>query len=95
MFDLFFRYCPHLIELTLEKSPVHVPDNYEVIDPTYISHSLQKFYYLGEMSSLLVHNYMMKGIGHYMPSLKELEVQPQADWIIEFFGTEKFTVNYT
>merc|ERR1712029_681188 len=53
------RYCPHLTELTLEKSPVHVPDNYEVIDPTYISHSLQKFYYLGEMSSLLVHNYMM------------------------------------
>jgi len=94
------RYCPHLIELTLEKSPVHVPDNYEVIDPTYISHSLQKFYYLGEMSSLLVHNYMMKGIGHYMPSLKELEVQPQAvlgyhgltpDQVIELASLKKLT----
>jgi len=72
------RYCPKLMELILEKSPVHIPDNYEVIDPSYVSTSLTRFSYLGEMSSLLVHNFMMRGIAHYMPSLIELEVQPQA-----------------
>merc|ERR1719342_1666115 len=72
------RYCPKLTELVLEKSPVHVPDNYEVIDPSYVSRSLTRFSYLGEMSSLLVHNFMMRGIAHYMPALIELEVQPQA-----------------
>ena len=68
------RYCPKLKELILEKSPVHVPDNYEVIDPSYVSDSLTRFSYLGEMSSLLVHNFMMRGIAHYMPALIELEV---------------------
>ena len=68
------RYCPKLTELVLEKSPVHVPDNYEVIDPSYVSSSLTRFSYLGEMSSLLVHNFMMRGIAHYMPALIELEV---------------------
>jgi len=72
------RYCPKLTELVLEKSPVHVPDNYEMIDPDYVSASLTRFSYLGEMSSLLVHNFMMRGIAHYMPALIELEVQPQA-----------------
>ena len=71
------KYCPKLTDLTLEKCPVHVPDNYEVVDASYISHSLVKFYFLGEMASLLVHNFMMKGIATYMPKLKELEVQPQ------------------
>ena len=68
------RYCPKLKELVLEKSPVHVPDNYEVVDPSYVSDSLTRFSYLGEMSSLLVHNFMMRGIAHYMPALIELEV---------------------
>jgi len=71
------RYCPKLRDLVLEKSPVHVPDNYDVVDPGFVSHSLKRFYYLGEMSSLLVHDFMMRGISHYMPALTELEVQPQ------------------
>jgi len=69
-------YCPRLRDLVLERSPVHVPDNYEVVDPSYVSHTLKRFYYLGEMSSLLVHDFMMRGISHYMPALTELEVQP-------------------
>ena len=71
---LLLRCCPQLTDLVLEKSPVHVPDNYEVIDPSYISRSLTRFSYLGEMSSLLVHNFMMRGIAHYMPALLEQEV---------------------
>ena len=71
------QYCPKLRDLVLEKCPVHVPDNYEVVDPRFISHTLKRFYYLGEMSSLLVHDFMMRGISHYMPALTELEVQPQ------------------
>jgi len=71
------RYCPKLRDLVLERSPVHVPDNYDVVDPGFISRSLKRFYYLGEMSSLLVHDFMMRGISHYMPALIELEVQPQ------------------
>lgn len=71
------QYCPKLRDLVLEKCPVHVPDNYEVVDPMFISHTLKRFYYLGEMSSLLVHDFMMRGISHYMPALKELEIQPQ------------------
>ena len=45
-----------------------------MIDPSYVSDSLTRFSYLGEMSSLLVHNFMMRGIAHYMPALIELEV---------------------
>ena len=56
---------------------MHVPDNYDVISAAHISHNLTRFYYLGEMSSLLVHDFMMKGISTYMPALKELEVQPR------------------
>jgi len=70
-------YCPRLRDLVLEQSPVHVPDNYDVISSAHISHNLTRFYYLGEMSSLLVHDFMMKGISTYMPALKELEVQPR------------------
>ena len=68
------HYCPKLTKLVLEKSPMHVPDNYEIIDPSYVSTSLTRFSYLGEMSSLLIHNFMMRGISHYMPALIELEV---------------------
>ena len=68
------RYCPLLTKLTLEKCPVHVPANYEVLDPSYVGHNLTSFSYLGEMSSLLVHNYMTRAISHYMPALVELEV---------------------
>jgi len=71
------QYCPKLRDLVLEKCPVHVPDNYEVVDQRFVSHTLKRFYYLGEMSSLLVHDFMMRGISHYMPALTELEVQPQ------------------
>jgi len=70
-------YCPRLKDLVLEQSPVHVPDNYEVISTAHISHTLTRFYYLGEMSSLLVHDFMMRGIAAYMPALRELEVQPK------------------
>ena len=69
------HFCPRLTDLRLERSPVHVPDNYEVIDRRFVSSSLQRFYYLGEMSSLLVHNYMTTGIAIYMPNLVELEVR--------------------
>ena len=69
------HFCPRLTDLRLERSPVHVPDNYEVIDRRFVSSSLQRFYYLGEMSSLLVHNYMTTGIAIYMPHLVELEVR--------------------
>ena len=71
---LLSRYCPLLTKLTLEKCPVHVPANYEVLDPSYVGHNLTSFSYLGEMSSLLVHNYMTRAISHYMPALVELEV---------------------
>ena len=71
------KYCPQLRELLLEKTPIHVPDNYDVVDPTYVSASLKKFYFLGEMSSLLVHDFLTRGISCYMPELVELEVQPQ------------------
>eukprot|EP00092_Neocalanus_flemingeri_P003022 GFUD01003231.1.p1 GENE.GFUD01003231.1~~GFUD01003231.1.p1 ORF type:complete len:621 (-),score=171.92 GFUD01003231.1:623-2485(-) len=71
------QYCPKLRDLVLEKCPVHVPDNYEVVDQRFVSHSLKRFFYLGEMSSLLVHDFMMRGISHYMPALTELEIQPQ------------------
>ena len=67
------HFCPRLTDLRLERSPVHVPDNYEIIDRRYVSSSLLRFYYLGEMSSLLVHNYMTRGIAIYMPNLVELE----------------------
>ena len=70
-------YCPRLRDLVLEQSPVHVPDNYDVISTAHISHTLTRFYYLGEMSSLLVRDFMMRGISTYMPALKELEVQPR------------------
>ena len=87
------HYCPNLARLDLERSPVHVPDNYEVlrfaimytvfyksvvqvIVQSCVARSLRKFSYLGEMSSLLVHDFMMRGIAHYMPGLIELEVQP-------------------
>ena len=70
-------YCPKLKDLVLEKCPVHVPDNYEVIDQKFVSHSLLRFKFLGELSSLMVHDFMMRGIGNYMPALRELEVQPQ------------------
>ena len=69
------HFCPRLTDLRLERSPVHVPDNYEIIDRRYVSSSLLRFYYLGEMSSLLVHNYMTRGIAIYMPNLVELEVR--------------------
>ena len=68
------HHCPLLRGLTLEKSPVHVPDNYEVTDRRFVSTSLRRFHYLGEMSSLLVHDYMTRGIARYMPNLSELEV---------------------
>jgi len=70
-------YCPRLRELVLERSPVHVPDNYDVISRAHVSATLTRFYYLGEMSSLLVHEFMLRGIAAYMPQLRELEVQPQ------------------
>ena len=60
--------------VALSREAMDIPDNYEVIDPSYVSTSLTRFSYLGEMSSLLVHNFMMRGIAHYMPSLIELEV---------------------
>jgi len=71
------RYCPKLSELKLSKCPVHVPEDYEVVDDHYVSRTLKRFYFLGEMSSLLVHDFMMRGISRYMPTLTELEVQPQ------------------
>ena len=49
-----------------------------MLDPSYVGHNLTSFSYLGEMSSLLVHNYMTRAISHYMPALVELEVQPGA-----------------
>lgn len=71
------KYCPKLTELILEKTRVHVPDVYDVIDSSYVSHSLKKFYFVGEMRSLLVHGFLTRGIAFYMPELVELEVQPQ------------------
>jgi len=71
-------YCPSLLSLVLEKCPVHVPDNYEVINTRCVSRTLKRFYFLGEMSSLLVHDFMMRGISAYMPLLEELEVQPSS-----------------
>jgi len=71
------KYCSKLTELILEKTPVHVPDVYDVIDSSYVSRSLKKFYFVGEMSSLLVHDFLPRGIAYYMPELVELEVQPQ------------------
>ena len=68
------HYCPLLKDLTLKRTPVHVPDNFEIIDWRGVSSSLERFYYLGEMSSLLVHNYMTTAIAIYMPHLIELEV---------------------
>ena len=52
-------------------------DKYDAVDQTYVSASLKKFYFLGEMSSLLVHDFLTRGISCYMPELVELEVQPQ------------------
>lgn len=69
-------YLTKLRALVLEKCPVHVPDNYDVVNQACVSRSLKRFYFLGEMSSLLVHDFMMRGISTYMPSLEELEVQP-------------------
>ena len=66
-----------MVELVLEKTPVHVPDVYDVIDTSYVSYSLKKFCFVGEMSSLLVHDFLTRGIAFYMPELIELEVQPQ------------------
>lgn len=71
------KYCSKLVELVLEKTPVHVPDVYDVIDTSYVSYSLKKFCFVGEMSSLLVHDFLTRGIAFYMPELIELEVQPQ------------------
>ena len=69
------NYCPQLKDLTLDNTPVHVPDNYEIVDQRCVSSSMRRFSYLGEMSSLLVHNYMTTGIALYMPYLEELEVR--------------------
>ena len=78
--EILCRYCPKLKELVLEKCPVHVPDNYDVVDHSFISHTLVKFHFLGEMASLLVHNFMMKGVATYMPQLLELEVNIQFNY---------------
>ena len=56
------NYCPQLKDLTLDNTPVHVPDNYEIVDQRCVSSSMRRFSYLGKMSSLLVHNYMMTGM---------------------------------
>ena len=69
------NYCPRLKVLTLDNTPVHVPDNYESVDQRFVSSSIRRFSFLGEMSSLLVHNYMTTGIALYMPHLEELEVR--------------------
>ena len=45
-------------------------NNYDVVDQSYVSASLKKFYFLG----LLVHDFLTRGIGSYMPELVELEV---------------------
>ena len=51
-------------------------DKYDALDQTYVSASLKKFYFLGKMSSLLVHDFLTGGIGYYyMPELVELEPQ--------------------
>ena len=51
-------------------------DKYDVVDQTYVSASLKKFYFLGKMSSLLVHDFLTGGIGYYYrPELVELEPQ--------------------
>ena len=54
---------------------VNILDWFIVTLRCILSSSLLRFYYLGEMSSLLVHNYMTRGIAIYMPNLVELEVR--------------------
>jgi hypothetical protein len=39
----YLQYCHKLRDMFKEKSPVHVPDNYKVVDPRFISHSLKSF----------------------------------------------------
>ena len=47
-------------------------NNYDVVDQTYVSASLKKFYSLGKMYSLLVLHFLTGGIGCYRPELVEL-----------------------
>ena len=67
------RYCPKLTELILEESTVHIADNYEGINPSFVSSSLRSFSYIGEMSTLPAFDFL-KAIVNYMPCLSQLEV---------------------
>ncbi len=62
----------------LERTSVHVPDNYEVISRPNVNHNVRVFRFLGDMTSLLMNEFMTKGVSHYMPGLKELELQPES-----------------
>ncbi len=72
------RDCPNLVELHLEKTSIHVPDNYEVIHKQCVNSRVRVFRFLGDMTSLLMNEYLTRGVAHYMPGLRELEVQPES-----------------
>ncbi len=72
------RDCPRLKELHMEKTCIHVPDNYEVIETGAVNRNLKIFRFLGDMTSLLMNSFMTRGVAYYMPSLVELELQPES-----------------
>ncbi len=72
------HHCPSLEELHLERTSIHVPDNYEVIFAPSVSQCLRVFRFVGDMTSLLMNEFMTRGVAHYMPSLVELELQPES-----------------
>jgi len=78
------RQCPLLAELILEKTPIHVPNDFEAVREEYKQRTLGKVHLNVELSSLTFHQHLTSIIASYMPELEELELMPKN--VREFTG---------
>jgi hypothetical protein len=78
------RLCPLLTELILEKTPIHVPNEYEAVREEYKQRNLVKLHLNDELSSLTFHQHLTSVIATYMPGIEELEIMPKN--VREFSG---------
>ena len=64
--------------MILERSAIHVPDNFEVLAARSVNRGMKMFSFTGEMSSILVHRYLPRFVASYMPNLVQLTIEPEA-----------------
>lgn len=72
------KSCPALEILVLKRTSVHVQRSFEVTDLSRCIHTgIRTFRLLGDMSSLVVNEFMIQCLVESMPGLRELEIQPE------------------